>query len=156
MPDIIQSSPGGPIAIIAHTHPSVTKGGAEIAAYALYEGLQKIGTEAIFIAACPSADRHKLQLASDREFIVTTDPLRYDHLYQLASSDVWRQLKAILVRNQVRLANFHHYLNFGVNSLRSLATETDLHTSWTDGDAAGTAAVPASHAGCLRHVLSGT
>jgi glycosyltransferase involved in cell wall biosynthesis len=126
MPDTMQSSPAGPIAIIAHTHPSVTKGGAEIAAYALYQGLRRIGTEAIFIAACPSADRNKLQLGSDREFIVATDPLRYDHLYQLASGDVWRQLKSILVRHQVRLANFHHYLNFGVNSLRSLATETDI------------------------------
>jgi len=126
MPDTMQGSPAGPIAIISHTHPSVTKGGAEIAAYALYQGLRKMGTDAIFIAACPSADRSKLQLETEHEFIVTTDPLRYDHLYQLASSDVWRQLKSVLVRHQVRLANFHHYLNFGVNSLRSLASETDI------------------------------
>jgi glycosyltransferase involved in cell wall biosynthesis len=126
MPDTIQSSPTGPIAIIAHTHPSVTKGGAEIAAYALYEGLRRIGTDAIFIAACPASDRNKLILGSDREFIVVTDPQRYDHFYQLASADVWRQLKAILLRNQVRLANFHHYLNLGVNSLRALSAETNI------------------------------
>jgi glycosyltransferase involved in cell wall biosynthesis len=122
----MQSNPGGPIAIVAHTHPSVTKGGAEIAAYSLYQGLRSIGTDAIFIAACPAADRHKLLLASDREFVITTDPLRYDHFYQLASNDVWRQLKSILVRNQVRMANFHHYLNIGVNALRALAAETDI------------------------------
>jgi glycosyltransferase involved in cell wall biosynthesis len=126
MPDTMQSSPTGPIAIVAHTHPSVTKGGAEIAAYSLYQGLRAIGTDAIFIAACPSADRHKLLLGSDREYVITVDPLRYDHFYQLASDDVWRQLKAILVRNQVRLANFHHYLNLGVNTFRALATETDI------------------------------
>jgi glycosyltransferase involved in cell wall biosynthesis len=126
MPDIMQSSPLGPIAIIAHTHPSVTKGGAEIAAYALYEGLLRIGADAIFVATCPAADRNKLMLGSDREFIVITDPLRYDHFYQLASGEVWRQLKSILTRNKVRLANFHHYLNVGVNSLRALAAETDI------------------------------
>jgi glycosyltransferase involved in cell wall biosynthesis len=126
MPDTMQGNPTGPIAIVSHTHPSVTKGGAEIAAYSLYQGLRNIGTDAIFIAACPSADRHKLLLGSDREFVVITDPLRYDHFYQLASNDVWRQLKSILVRNQVRLANFHHYLNLGVNSLRALAAETDI------------------------------
>jgi glycosyltransferase involved in cell wall biosynthesis len=126
MPDTMQSSPVGPIAIVSHTHPSVTKGGAEIAAYALYEGLRRIGADAIFIAACPAADRHKLILGSDREFIVVTDPLRYDHFYQLSSNDVWRQIKSILVRNQVRLANFHHYLNLGVNTLRALASETDI------------------------------
>lgn len=126
MPDTMQSSPTGPIAIISHTHPSVTKGGAEIAAYSLYEGLRRIGVDAIFIAACPAEDRNKLMLGSDREFIVVTDPLRYDHFYQLASSDVWRQLKSILLRNQVRLANFHHYLNLGVNALRALSAETDI------------------------------
>lgn len=126
MPDTMQSNPTGPIAIVAHTHPSVTKGGAEIAAYALYEGLRRIGTDAIFIAACPAADRNKLMLGSDREFIVVTDPLRYDHFYQLAAGDVWRQLKSILFSKQVRLVNFHHYLNLGINSLRSLATETDI------------------------------
>jgi glycosyltransferase involved in cell wall biosynthesis len=126
MPDTIQSSPAGPIAIIAHTHPSVSKGGAEIAAYSLYEGLRKNGVDAIFIAACPAQDRRRLQLGSERESIIVTDPLRYDHFYQLASQDVWRQLKTILLRNQVRLANFHHFLNIGMNSLRALAAETDI------------------------------
>jgi glycosyltransferase involved in cell wall biosynthesis len=127
MPD---SAPGmapiGPVAVIAHTHPSVSKGGAEIAAYALYEGLRDVGVDSIFIAACPAEDRHKLLLGSEREFIVTTERLRYDHFYQLASADIWRQLKGLLLANKVRLANFHHFLNFGVNSLRALARETDI------------------------------
>jgi glycosyltransferase involved in cell wall biosynthesis len=131
MPDSTMSAgPGsmavGSIAVVAHTHPSVSKGGAEIAAYALYEGLRNLGVDAIFIAACPAEDRHKLLLQSDREFIVATERLRYDHFYQLASADVWQQLKTILLGNQVRLVNFHHFLNFGVNSLRALARETDI------------------------------
>jgi glycosyltransferase involved in cell wall biosynthesis len=116
----------GRIAIIAHTHPSVTKGGAEIAAYALYEGLRKLNVDAIFIAACPLADRNRLLLGSAREFVVTTDPLRYDHYYQLSSPDVWRQLKAILQDQNVKLVNFHHFLNFGANTLRALLPETGI------------------------------
>jgi len=126
MPDSMQTGLTGPIAVISHTHPSVSKGGAESAAYSRYEGLRKIGAEAIFIAACPAVDRNKLQLGSDREYIVTTDPIRYDHFYQLAAQDIWRQLKPILLRNQVRFANFHHFLNFGANTLRALANETDI------------------------------
>jgi glycosyltransferase involved in cell wall biosynthesis len=133
MPDTMQGRPplpaggqAGPIAIVAHTHPSVSKGGAEIAAYSLYEGLRKNGVDAIFIAACPAQDRRRLQLGSEREFIIVTEPLRYDHFYQLASQDVWRQLKSILLRNQVRLVNFHHFLNIGMNSLRALAAETNI------------------------------
>jgi glycosyltransferase involved in cell wall biosynthesis len=125
-PALPAGSPTGPIAIVAHTHPSVSKGGAEIAAYSLYEGLRKNGVDAIFIAACPAQDRRRLQLASEREFIIVTDPLRYDHFYQLASNDVWRQLKTILLRHQVRLVNFHHFLNIGMNSLRALAAETNI------------------------------
>ena len=117
---------GGPLAIVAHTHPSISKGGAEIAAYSLFEGLQRIGKDAIFVGMCPSADRHKLLLGSDREFAVITDQSRYDHYYQLSSADVWRQLKTILVGQDARLVNFHHFLQVGVNSLRALSAETDI------------------------------
>ena len=119
-------SPAGPIAIVAHTHPSVSKGGAEIAAFSLYEGLRRIGTDAIFIAVCPSQDRARLMLGSDREFVLISDQPRYDHFYQLSAPDIWRQLKAILVREDVRLVNFHHFLQVGANSLRALAAETSI------------------------------
>ena len=114
------------IAIVAHTHPSVSKGGAEIAAFALYEGLLASGTEAIFIALCHEQDRESLRLGSDREFAIMTDPMRYDHFYQLASPDVWRQLSAILRGRDVRLVNFHHFLGLGVNTLHRLVSDTGI------------------------------
>ncbi len=122
------STPGvaGPIAIVAHTHPSISKGGAEIAAYALYEGLRMAGADAIFIAICSSSERSRLLLGSDREFAVISDQSRYDHFYHLAASDVWRQLKAILLRQNVRLVNFHHILQVGVNTLRAMQAETEI------------------------------
>ncbi len=116
----------GPIAIVAHTHPSVSKGGAEIAAYALYEGLRMAGTDAIFIAICSTSDRGRLLLGSEREFAVFSDQSRYDSFYHLSASDVWRQLKAILLRQNVRLVNFHHILRVGVNTLRALQAETEI------------------------------
>ena len=126
MPDSMAAPPSGPIAIVAHTHPSISKGGAEIAAYALYEGLRLIGTDAIFIAVCPSSERGRLLLGSDREFAIIADHIRYDHFYHLSSADVWRQLKAILLGQGVRLVNFHHFLQVGVNTLRALKAETDI------------------------------
>ena len=117
---------GGAVAIVAHTHPSISKGGAEIAAYALYEGLRLIGVDAIFIAICPQADRDRLLMDSNREFAIVADPARYDHFYHLASADIWTQLKAILVAQNIRLVNFHHFLQLGVNTLRALTAETDI------------------------------
>ncbi len=126
MPDSLAGKRTGPIAIVSHTHPSISKGGAEIAAFSLYEGLRRIGTDAIFIAMCPATERQRLLLGSDREFAVLTDQRRYDHYYQLSSADVWRQLKPILLGQDVRLVNFHHFLQVGVNSLRALSAETDI------------------------------
>ena len=125
MPDM-SGKRSGPIAIVSHTHPSVSKGGAEIAAFNLYEGLRQIGTEVIFVAVCPISARHRLTLGSDREFVIFADQHRYDHFYQLSSAEVWRQLKDILVSQDVRLVNFHHFLQVGVNGLRALAAETDI------------------------------
>ena len=116
----------GPIAIVAHTHPSISKGGAEIAAYALYEGLRMAGADAIFIAICPSSDRGRLLLGSEREFVMISDQSRYDHFYHLSGSDVWRQLKSVLLRQNVRLVNFHHILQVGVNTLRAMQAETAI------------------------------
>ena len=118
--------PDGPVAVVAHTHPSVSKGGAEIAAFALYEGLLASGCDAIFIAICHERDRDTLRLASGREFAIMVDPQRYDHFYQLASPDVWRQLGDILRRRRVRLVNFHHFLGLGVNTLRRLVSDAGV------------------------------
>ena len=126
MPDSMAAPPSGPIAIVSHTHPSISKGGAEIAAYSLYQGLRQIGVDAIFIAICPSSDRGRLLLGSDHEFAIIADQTRYDHFYHLSAADIWRQLKAILLRQSVRLVNFHHFLQIGVNTLRAMRAETDI------------------------------
>ena len=116
----------GPIAIVSHSHPSISKGGAEIAAYSLYQGLLALGVNAIFIAVCPVTEQHRLLLASDTEHALIADTQRYDHFYQLASDSVWQQLKAVLLKRRVRLVNFHHFLAVGVNSLRGLSAETSI------------------------------
>ena len=33
------------MAVVSHTHPSLSKGGAEIAAYAVFRGLRNLGIE---------------------------------------------------------------------------------------------------------------
>ncbi len=116
----------GPIAIVSHSHPSISKGGAEIAAYSLYQGLLALGVDALFVAVCPVTERHRLQLDSDSEHALIADTQRYDHFYQLASDSVWQQLKAVLLKRRVRLVNFHHFLAVGVNSLRGLSAETGI------------------------------
>lgn len=116
------------IAVVSHTHPSISKGGAEISAYTLFKGLRAIGQDAIFIAACAHKDRARLVLGSDHERAVFYDPSLYDHFYHIASPAVLKDLRGILEEERISLVNFHHYLNFGVGSIRSLATDKAMKT----------------------------
>ncbi|MFC7690067.1 glycosyltransferase [Paeniroseomonas aquatica] len=91
-----------------------------MAAHTLFTGLREIGVDAIFIAACPEQDRARLHLGSAHERAVHVDAGGYDPFYHLAAPDVVAQLGRIVVADGIRLANFHHFLNFGVNALRVL------------------------------------
>lgn len=110
------------IAIISHTHPSISKGGAEIAAYTLFKGLISEGCDAIFIGGCPIEARAKLELGPN-EHAVFFDGSTYDHFYHLAAGDTLRQLRGILTAKGVTLVSFHHYMNLGISALRDVAAE---------------------------------
>jgi glycosyltransferase involved in cell wall biosynthesis len=116
------------IAIVSHTHPSISKGGAEIAAYTLFRGLTELGLDPIFIAACSEKDRPRLALGSVNEHAVYYDPNIYDNYYHVASPDVLRQLEDIVTANRIGVINFHHFLNFGIGSIRHFAARSALRT----------------------------
>ncbi|MCW8085100.1 glycosyltransferase [Sabulicella glaciei] len=127
----IRNLPPGRVAIVSHQHPSVSKGGAEISAYTLYQGLLGLGVDAIFIAACENANRARLHLESDREFIVFHDGATYDHLYHAAMPEVTEALRDILRAQDVRLVNFHHWFFIGLDALDMTVTELGLPTFLT-------------------------
>ena len=116
-----------PVAIISHAHPSISKGGAEIAAHTLFQGLRALGIPAVFIAAVPLPLRDQLDLGAD-EYAVFHDPAAYDHLYQLGDAATLQQLRGVLRETGARLLNFHHFMSFGINALRDLALTPDLRT----------------------------
>lgn len=119
-----------PIAIVSHTHPSVSRGGAEIAAHSLFQGLRSLGVPTVFIAAVPFAERDRLDLRQD-EYAVFHDPAHYDHLYQLGQAGVVAQLRAILHQTGARLVNFHHFLHLGANALREVAEDPGIRVVLT-------------------------
>jgi glycosyltransferase involved in cell wall biosynthesis len=111
------------IAIVAHTHPSLTKGGAEIAAYGLYTGLLRLGLDALFITACPQDDAARLVLGSAREKAIYYAPQRYEPFYNLSPGPVIAQLRSILEAERITIVNFHHFLNIGINTIRAAASK---------------------------------
>jgi glycosyltransferase involved in cell wall biosynthesis len=107
------------IAVICHTHPSISKGGAEIAAYSVFRGLRNLGHDALFIACCSDADRGRLHLGLPQERAVFFEPQRYDHFYHRGTLPVARELTRLLQAEGVGLANFHHYMSLGLGAIEA-------------------------------------
>lgn len=115
-------SAGEPIAILSHSHPSVTKGGGEIVAYNLFLGLRELGRDAIFIAACPREKRSTLYLDGADEHVIFFDPEDYSPFYHLAAESFTRSLIEKLTAFRCGTASFHHFYHLGLNSIRRVAT----------------------------------
>ncbi len=115
-----------PIAVITHSHPSISKGGAEIAAATLFAGLRELDIRAVLIAAVPYDQRDKVDLGPD-EYAVFYDPERYDHFYHLSAPNVSQQLCDVIDQTKARLLIFHHFLHFGLNGLRDATALSRRH-----------------------------
>jgi glycosyltransferase involved in cell wall biosynthesis len=119
------------LAIVSLGHPSVSKGGAETAAYTLFNGLRQLGRRVLLICAVSRQDQSRFAPASADERAVFYDPVQYDWFYQLGYPDLWNQLRRILVAENVRLVNMQHYLHFGLGTVRALAAEPGITTVLT-------------------------
>jgi glycosyltransferase involved in cell wall biosynthesis len=109
------------IAVLAHTHPSITSGGAEISAYTLYRGLLEQGVDACFIAAVPESAMHRLRIDTPAEYAIGYRPEAYEPYYHLADPAVTADVLALLERLGCTAAVFHHFLNFGINTVGEVA-----------------------------------
>lgn len=110
----------GTVAVIAHGHPELHRGGAELAAHALFRGLRAIGRRAIFVAAVPEADMARLDPRPDEFAIPRAGPF-YDLFYHTAPDDTAARLAAILRQEGVATAFFHHYLFLGLEAFAAAA-----------------------------------
>ncbi|WP_238367981.1 glycosyltransferase family 4 protein [Mesobacterium pallidum] len=107
------------IAIVSHTHPDLSKGGAEVSAYALFKGLKALGQDVIFVATCDESDLPRVKTRPG-EYLIQRDTAFYDHFYQLGTPETARQLTEILAREKVEVVNFQHYLFLGINAIEAV------------------------------------
>ena len=111
------------IVVLAHTHPSVTSGGAEISAYTLYRGLLAQGQRAAFVAMCPEADLPRAHAKTPDEHLVPFSHERYDSEFHLADPEVADRVVALLGELGATTVVFHHFLFFGINTVRRAARD---------------------------------
>ncbi|MBU6500099.1 MAG: glycosyltransferase, partial [Rhodospirillales bacterium] len=105
--------------ICAHSHPAISKGGAEIAAWSLFEGVQAAGRDAWFMG-CVSEPAARLGSAitqpfGARQFLYAAGAFDW---FKFANQDASfpRQFGEVLTELRPDLVHFHHYVNFGLES----------------------------------------
>lgn len=108
------------ILIIAHGHPDVHKGGAEIAAYQLFNEYETLGHDVTFLARSEEAPhggaafsvRNKenellFHTRQDDDFLFSNIRTRY----------IWSELRDLLRRLQPEVVHFHHFFLMGIETL---------------------------------------
>jgi glycosyltransferase involved in cell wall biosynthesis len=111
---------GKRVAILSHSHPSLTKGGAEIAADTLFRGLREVGVEAIMISACSEDQLDRIDLGRD-EFALPYRAGLYDQFYHISPVAVRRSLIELLQRERIDILNAHHFLHAGLGVFTDVA-----------------------------------
>lgn len=117
------------ILIVSHSHPEVSNGGAEIAAYQLYKGL--LGHHDVTHAWYLGCDRDggadkpgavlTQPFADDREYLYSTGAFEW---FKFANRDPRfpKEFKKLLAELQPDVVHFHHHINLGVEAFQHVRT----------------------------------
>lgn len=108
--------------VVAHGHPDFAKGGAENAAYRLFQGLNSIdGAEAWFVGRTASAGLlhtgTPISVVRDREFQFYAHADHFD-FSSLEPQNLWRDFAELLTRLQPDVVHLHHYMHLGIELVR--------------------------------------
>jgi glycosyltransferase involved in cell wall biosynthesis len=113
------------VLIASHSHPKVSNGGAEIAAYHLYQELKQVAGYKTWFLGC---DR---DLAADRAGVVLSQPFSDDEYLYCTGAFDWFKFANLDTRFRTEIENlflklapdvvhFHHHINFGVEVFQHL------------------------------------
>jgi glycosyltransferase involved in cell wall biosynthesis len=113
------------IVIASHSHPEISKGGAEIAAHQLFSSLQERGDcEAWFIGCDRSAESERpgsvfSQPFSQREYLYAGTGFDW---FKFANDDARfpAEVERLFKELSPQIVHFHHYINFGVEVFQHL------------------------------------
>src|ERR1700758_1925424 len=108
------------VLIVAHGHPELSPGGAEIASYLLFRGLQQTkGVEAYYLARTGDASRRRGETPFSafrgraNEILLFTDKTD-PFLFSQRSSELIERFAALVARLSPDVVHFHHYTQLGL------------------------------------------
>ncbi len=111
------------ILIVSHGHPDLSKGGAEVAAYNLYQEYQKRGIDSLFLARTDKLAHGGSTFSTrngDKEILFHTymgDFFLFQNGYK---QHVWQDFKLLLEQYQPTVVHFHHYIHMGLELIKQV------------------------------------
>ena len=110
------------ILIISHGHPSLRKGGAEVAAYNHFKELTKRGDcRVVFLAAADGPGRGTTPFSvinTDSEILFHSNIGDQFTFRQSNPVFIWRDFRLFLQNYRPTIIHFHHYMNVGLDMVR--------------------------------------
>lgn len=102
------------VIIIAHGHPSMHKGGGEIAAYSMHRMLREHGHQSVYVGwggAAQSPNGGALTMVGEDDYMLYTSS-EYFH-FSSTSNNLREALQALLDNYQPDAVHLHHYIHVG-------------------------------------------
>ena len=122
------------VLIVAHGHPELSRGGAEIASYRLFQALrEEPGVEAFFLAATDERARQTAPPLSNfdgrpDEFLLYSGSVNR-FLFSQRSGEAIAHFGGLLDRLKPDIVHFHHYMGLGLELIaltRRIRPETQI------------------------------
>ncbi len=110
------------ILIISHAHPKFSKGGGEIAAYNMYQELNRQGYDTYFLAAHNNEKAHHgyapFSIVNEKEILFFMS--HFDYFLQTSYNKIaaWKDFRKLLEMIQPDIIHFHHYMHLGLEKIR--------------------------------------
>ena len=106
------------VIIIAHGHPSLQKGGGEVAAYSLFELLRENGHEAVFVGwggrVSGISEKGILRKLGEADYLLYSQTDFFHFSSQ--SSNLHSALKMLLDFYQPDVIHLHHFIHVGIEA----------------------------------------
>ncbi len=110
------------ILIVSHAHPKFSKGGGEIAAYNMYQELNRQGYDTYFLAAHNNEKAHHghtpFSIINEKEILFFMSS--FDYFLQTSYDKItaWKDFRKLLEMIQPDIIHFHHYIHLGLEKIR--------------------------------------
>ena len=109
------------ILIVSHGHPDHSKGGAEVAAYNLFQQYESMGIDTMFLARTGEPSHGGSVFSSrngGREIMFHTSIGDWFNLACVESRHIAENFADLLSRYQPTVVHFHHYAHMGIEMLK--------------------------------------